>query len=147
MDLTDSHSSPASRLRGAERTRRWRVNNLDDARTGTRESVRKWREANPGAANEVNRRSRQRMKDLVFDRYGRACACCGATEKLTIDHVGGGGKTHRLQIFGRNQAGAQFYSWLVRNGLPEGYQALCRPCNSSKADDERCTLDHAQVTA
>lgn len=130
---------------GAANTRHWREAHLEDVRTATRESVRAWREAHPGAANEANRRSRERMKAAVFDHYGRACACCGSVKRLTVDHAGGGGKAHRLEIFGRNQAGAQFYAWLVKHDFPAGYQVLCLPCNASKKDGERCMLRHSEV--
>jgi hypothetical protein len=35
-----------------------------------------------------------------------------------------------------------FYRWLVRQGFPDGYQALCNSCNLSKGPSERCSLDH-----
>ena len=31
------------------------------------------------------------------------------------------------------------YRWLRDNGLPEGFQILCRSCNDSKGTSERCT--------
>jgi hypothetical protein len=80
----------------------------------------------------------------VFDHYGWACACCGATENLTIDHVNGGGRAHRLTLFGNaEQGGTHFWRWLADQGFPEGFQTLCMPCNSSKRDTARCRLEHA----
>jgi len=32
--------------------------------------------------------------------------------------------------------------WLVKNGFPEGFQTLCRPCNVSKKRGTRCRLKH-----
>jgi hypothetical protein len=32
------------------------------------------------------------------------------------------------------------YRWLRDNGLSEGFQVLCLPCNDSKGAGERCTL-------
>lgn len=133
--------------RSAENSRRWRAANIDKSRALTRESLRRWREANPEAVREASRRSRQQTKDRVFDHYGRSCACCGTTEKLTIDHVGGGGTQHRVEVLGRNQAGAQFYAWLVRTGFPEGFQTLCRRCNTSKHDGGRCRLSHQEAAS
>jgi len=34
--------------------------------------------------------------------------------------------------------------WLIKNGFPEGFQTLCRPCNGSKGDGDRCKLNHGQ---
>jgi hypothetical protein len=108
--------------------------------------VRRSREANPGKQQEAEAEWRDRQRTAVFDRYGRVCACCGATDDLTIDHMDGDGAEHRAELFkdGR-MAGWHFYAWLVRNGLPDGYQTLCRPCNNSKWTGERCRLDHGSA--
>ena len=57
------------------------------------------------------------------------CACCGESmfEFLSIDHIGGGGKAHRKKIGGSSY----LYSWLERNGFPEGFQVLCHNCNQA----------------
>ena len=81
-----------------------------------------------------------RNRAAVFGHYGEACACCGASSGLTIDHANGGGKEHRAEIGGGSTA---MYRWLVRNGFPDGFQTLCRPCNISKSDGARCRLYHA----
>lgn len=88
---------------------------------------------------------RARCRDQVFAHYGRSCACCGATEDLTIDHVNGDGAAHRLELFGRDRHGTgwKFYRWLVDQGFPPGYQVMCKPCNSSKGDGPACRLDHS----
>jgi len=83
---------------------------------------------------------RAEVRARVFAHYGTACACCGSTEELTIDHAGGGGTEHREQLFGGSHAGGPFYRWLVREGFPDGYQALCAPCNNSKGDGRLCLL-------
>ena len=70
-------------------------------------------------------------------------ACCGATEDLTIDHLNGQGGGHRTDLFnGRRTGGWHFYRWLAANNFPPGYQVLCRACNNSKFQGERCRLDH-----
>jgi hypothetical protein len=94
---------------------------------------------------ERNRGYRDALREKVFGHYGRACSCCGATEDLTIDHVNGDGGQHRLELFGSSlaPAGTRFYRWLVKQGLPPGYQTLCRRCNISKQRGARCRLDHS----
>ena len=118
-----------------EKNRRWAQANPEQ----TREHRRRWAQANP----EQIRAKEQRLRDRVLDHYGRACACCGATENLTVDHVTGGGSAHRMELFRRDMGGVPFYRWLVRNGFPDGFQILCLPCNSSKGTGGRCKLDHS----
>lgn len=89
-------------------------------------------------------RDRQRKaaaRAAVFARYGQRCACCGATEQLTIDHPDGDGAEHRTLLFGDPQhAGSDFYLWLAKQGFPDGYVVLCASCNSSKRLGSVCIL-------
>lgn len=86
---------------------------------------------------------RERLKAAVLAHYGRSCACCGSADDLTIDHVAGTGREHRLELFGRIDHGGQhFYLWLIKQGFPPGYRVLCRSCNASKARGAACRLDH-----
>lgn len=77
------------------------------------------------------------LRAAVFGHYGTRCACCGAAERLAIDHVNGDGKAHRLAL---GLVGAAFWAWLAAQGFPEGYQAMCGRCNSSKGDGPACRL-------
>lgn len=88
-----------------------------------------WGDKNPEIVRENNKAWRTKYKNLVFDRYGRSCACCGLTipEFLTIDHIDGGGTRHRRLI----GWGVNFYYWLVKQGLPDGYRTFCMNCNWS----------------
>jgi hypothetical protein len=79
-------------------------------------------------------------KAAVFDHYGRACACCGATDDPTIDHIHGGGRVHRRQV-GRPYSNG-FYAWLIRERFPDDFQTLCLPCNISKGTGTACRIDH-----
>lgn len=73
-------------------------------------------------------------RDLVLGHYGRACACCGATSDLSIDHV-------EPCLEGRKRRSArEFYRWLVVHGFPPGFQTLCMPCNRSKRTGKLCKL-------
>jgi hypothetical protein len=87
------------------------------------------------------------LKAAVLAHYGTVCACCGTTESLTIDHIDGDGRQHRIAMTSpRNRIGdlgaATMYTWLIKNGFPAGFQTLCKPCNSSKGTGERCRIDH-----
>jgi hypothetical protein len=94
------------------------------------------------------RARRDALREKVFGHYGRACSCCGATEDLTLDHVNGDGAQHRLELFGSSlaPAGTRFYRWLIKQGLPPGYQTLCRRCNLSKARGKFCRINHAALS-
>ncbi len=129
-----------------ERSRRWYEENRDRTRGRMREARHRWRAANPDRDREHDRRKRLRLRTAVFDHYGWACACCGAAGDLTIDHVNGDGREHRIELFGdRDAASSSMYRWLVRNGFPGGFQTLCHACNMSKGRGERCRLDHADA--
>jgi hypothetical protein len=51
-------------------------------------------------------------------------------EFLVIDHVFGGGNSHRREL---GYSGSPFYYWLVKHGYPDGYQVLCHNCNFAKS--------------
>lgn len=82
----------------------------------------------------------------IFRHYGKACACCGSTGKLTLDHVNSNGLAHR-ELLGRN-GGPLFYSWLIAQKFPPEcepggefeLQPLCNPCNNSKHRGTHCRM-------
>jgi hypothetical protein len=80
-------------------------------------------------------------KTFVLSRYGQEgkCVCvkCGFTNisALSIDHINGNGTEHRKEV-GRGEA---FYSWLIKNNFPEGYQTLCMNCQFVKAAENNET--------
>ena len=69
----------------------------------------------------------------AFKAYGNKCSCCGESNKafLCIDHVNGNGNTHRKNS--GIHSGNSTYSWLKKNGYPDGFQTLCFNCNSAKS--------------
>lgn len=101
------------------------------------------------AVCERVRKTHQSLRKVVFDHYGWACTCCGTSDDPTIDHVNGDGMEHREQLFKgkRGGHGSQFYRWLIKNEFPEGFQTLCKPCNSSKKASSHCKLNHETVNA
>lgn len=85
------------------------------------------------------RRTRIREKQKVITAYGGKCNCCEEKEIsfLSIDHIGGGGNTHRRQLGG---GGQKLYAFLRRNGYPSGYQVLCYNCNFAKSTNKKCPV-------
>ena len=83
---------------------------------------------------------RAQLKLKILTHYGDgkcACVLCGFDDirALSIDHINGNGTQHRKAegISG----GRQFYVWLKKNSLPEGYQTLCMNCQYIERSQEK----------
>ena len=93
---------------------------------------KEWREKNKDKIKIWNKKFKKvydnKIKNKVFEHYGKTCACCGESIKefLTIDHINGNGTKHRKKI------NNNLYIWLVTNNFPEGFQTLCFNCNWGK---------------
>lgn len=77
-----------------------------------------------------------KLKTVVLSHYGNgklACVRCGETDLivLCLDHINGGGKKERQKYRGRN-----WYSKLIKENFPTGYQTLCANCNLRKTIEE-----------
>lgn len=97
-------------------------------------------------ANLFNRsRWRARLKVIEYYSLGaNCCNCCGESiiEFLTIDHVNNDGAKHRKamsdeRVINGGKAvssigGLHIVYWLIKNGLPPGFQILCYNCNSAR---------------
>jgi len=106
-----------------------------------REARRRRRQLDPEWRRAERRRYRRNCRARVLRHYGEQCACCDATERLTIDHVNGNGAEQRAEL-GRKGVGQHFYRWLCVNGFPPGFQTPCEPCNQSKGRGRACRIDH-----
>jgi len=82
------------------------------------------------------KRRHQELKRGVVEYYGGKCECCNEDriEFLNIDHINGGGNSHR-SLVGR---GRSFYCWLKKNGFPPGFRVLCFNCNFAKYAYGKC---------
>jgi hypothetical protein len=78
--------------------------------------------------NRYTKVSRKKYKTLIYDHYGRECACCGEIEMLflSIDHINGDGAIHRKEI---GKSPDALYRWIVKNNFPDTFEILCRNCN------------------
>lgn len=108
---------------------------LDPNKTKLR--VKRYRATNKGkmATARAGKKSnlKRRMAALVvYSSDPPRCACKGCNEShvefLVIDHINGGGATHR-KISGH---GSNFYMWLKNNNYPIGFRVLCDNCNMSR---------------
>lgn len=86
-----------------------------------------------GCNSEKSREMYARKERLVFDYYGRICACCGETERLflSIDHKKNDGHEERWPSGGR-VTGKLLYQKIVAKNYPDTYQVLCMNCNWGK---------------
>jgi hypothetical protein len=114
-------------------------------REGNRERIRAEDRQRYAANREEHKARKSRyaanLRAVVFAHYGQACACCGTTDRLSMDHINGDGKQHRRE---QRLGGMRIYTWLIREGFPPGFQVLCMSCNLSKGRGASCCLDHGQ---
>ena len=77
----------------------------------------------------------QRVRDRVFEHYGKTCCCCGESERafLSMDHINNDGAQHRRDI-----GESKIYGWLARNKFPSGFQTLCMNCQFGKKNCGIC---------
>ena len=82
--------------------------------------------------SERGRGRLQELRQLVLDRYGRECACCGEKEEgfLTIDHKNNDGWKERVH---GAHSGEMMGRSLVFGPKREDIQILCYNCNCAKA--------------
>ena len=87
--------------------------------------------------NATSTRHNRKIKFETFAQYGRVCACCeeDRQEFLAIDHINGGGKRHFQEL---GKSGTGFYTWLKKQGYPDGYRVLCHNCNQSLGNFGYC---------
>ncbi len=91
--------------------------------------------------NRLSRKDAGKLRRAALVHYSGDpphCQCpggCDVTfmEFLSIDHIDGGGRQHRLEIKGGN-----IYRWLRKNNYPKGYRVLCMNCNFSFGKYGRC---------
>jgi hypothetical protein len=95
----------------------------------------RYREQNREKLRLRQREYRRNLKLKALDQYGRACQVCQFDDirALQIDHIGGGGNAHRIEVGGSIRfSGWKFYEWLSKEGWPDGYQTLCANHNVIK---------------
>lgn len=100
---------------------------------GTLDSAPARKEARRLSRSKSKKEWRRIMRVEILTHYGGgicACKCCGDNhvEFLSLDHIGGGGASHR-KAAGGAATGYRFYKQLKKQGYPEGFRTLCMNCN------------------
>lgn len=82
-------------------------------------------------ANERSELNKIAVINVLTNGEG-TCRWCGQgdIDVLNIDHIDGGGNKHRKELGTRN--GQSFYTWIISNDYPDGFQVLCANCNLKK---------------
>jgi hypothetical protein len=95
------------------------------------ERAKLFRDANKERINADARERHIKLRLDIINHYGGKCAFCGDSNPnhLAIDHINGGGNQHRRDVGGSSNG---IYSWLKRNGYPDGFQVLCHTHNMEK---------------
>ena len=127
----------------AERNQRYRELHKDDPeykariKANARKHYLKYQERMKADSSRRQRDRRASYREQVIKKFSNgsmSCAKCGENRPyvLTVDHIHGGGKRHRKDIFSVTKNYTQVYSWLLKNGSLEDYQILCMNCQWEK---------------
>src|SRR3990167_2010786 len=76
---------------------------------------------------KASKKHSNKIKQTLFDVYGRKCACCGETteEFLTLEHIKGqNGKKYK--------SGYEAWKEAIKEYKPDLYEVLCMNCNFVK---------------
>jgi hypothetical protein len=91
---------------------------------------KRWQEPERKQQNtEAKRRRHVRQRVAVIEQYGGQCTFCGCAqfEFLTVDHIDGDGKIHRLELSGKYRT---IYDFLYRTEYrPDVFRLLCWNCH------------------
>ncbi len=93
-----------------------------------KEKTRKWKKEHPQRVKELDKKSRDGIRDKVFVMFGGKCVRCGFTDyrALQLDHI------HRAKEKrnGHFRAGQGLYASILRGEQDTSeFQLLCANCN------------------
>ena len=109
--------------------REWYQQNKERLRKYKRRNMRKYRAANPEKYRKQSREAKARLKEKVFDMYGKECQSCGFDNilALTLDHINNNGAEERKELGERG-----VYNRSIGKYRPEEYRILCMNCQFIK---------------
>lgn len=95
--------------------------------------MREYYSRSKSAHTKSARKQKAKLYELFFFHYGRACLCCGESDKrfLSIEHLNNDGAAHRRLLNGRSPD--HIIRDLRKREWPSGYATLCFNCNMGKA--------------
>lgn len=88
--------------------------------------------------------NREKLRQMLFDIYGRKCACCGESHEdfLTLDHINRDGNKHRKKR--KNDTYGVWRDAITEND-PTKYQILCWNCNCATKHGKICPHKRKKV--
>lgn len=104
------------------------------------------RNASTRISAETLSHRKMRVRVLTFYAKGTLqCACCGVThiEFLSIDHINGGGRTHREELRKKSRS---IYRALIMANFPDGFRVLCHNCNQALGLYSYCPHQDPEAT-
>lgn len=115
--------------------------NKEKIRKQKREVMRELRRKDPLKYRSHSAQSKRRLKDRVFDKYGRECVRCGFTDEraLTLDHVLNNGSEERTEHGERG-----VYRRALLDQHTAEYQTLCMNCQFIKRHEANRQNQHTQ---
>jgi len=87
--------------------------------------------------NAYERERKQKITLAFRTLLGDKCAVCGATEQLECDHINGGGKKERREVFGNDRMKMFRYYLQHPDEAKEKLQLLCKEHNHEKLMDNK----------
>ena len=122
-----------------EAYKRWYEKNKEHIRNRKKLVMRSLRAKEPEKYREQSRRSTKKLKDAVFDIYGRECKRCGFGDvrALTLDHVLNNGAEERIEHGERG-----VYRRALSAQHAGEYQTLCMNCQFIKRHEANRQNQH-----
>lgn len=122
-------SKPENKAKHRLAAKKWALANASRVKV----TKRIWKTQNPTSYTQYSREYNRRQRTKVLNHYSGGnpkCVCCGEKEIkfLCIDHISGGGNTHRREMKIRGS----IIPWIVKNKFPPMFQVLCYNCNNAK---------------
>ena len=123
--------------------RKWYEKNRDSVREYKKLVMRKLRSKNPEHYREQSRQAKYRLKEKVFNLYGRKCVICGFEDirALTLDHVNNNGAEERKIIGERG-----VYRRALNEKYKSEYQILCMNCQFIKRVEAKRQNQHGKYS-
>ena len=136
-------SDEEKRLRGLERSKKYqkkrRATDPEYRKKHNLENLRNQKKRyEPGGVYA-------KAKAIAFTHYSKVisnsdipcCACCGYSDLrfLSVDHIDG---RKNLSAKEKKLGSSNLWRYLIKIGLPSGYQILCHNCNIAKGRGKYC---------
>lgn len=120
---------------------KWYDANKESIREYKRNMMRKLRAENPDHYRKQSRAAKKKLKDAVFDIYGRVCQCGFSDERaLTLDHKLNNGAEERKSLGERG-----VYRRALLPEYHHEYQTLCMNCQFIKRVEAGRSNQHGQA--